>query len=265
MIGKDTETSLPFNGDDATSEFAITFPVYEEEFVYAYVVLDEGLDTETVTELTLNTDYTVAKEGIFGLQSSLSLIDSSQAWISGGGLKTGYKLYIEATREAYQPANLRSIGAFSPAQIEMSLDRMAMSLRRSNDYLDDELSDLDARFEAMVTLIETTTGLAVDTVVAANGAQLAMDETSARQHLIKVSGNGGPVTLSNTPFLGAVDDGRIIMVMGLSDTNTVRINHADVAGGCIMQGDIILRRFDIIYFIRDAANGRFIEVSRSKR
>lgn len=266
MIGKDTATSVNYEGDDTASSFPIPFPVYESEFVEVRVVFDEGEETEEETKLVYLTDFTLQKIGVYGLQASLTLVDSGQDWITDGALGDGYKLYIEVTREAYQPANLRTVdGLQSLIAVEKSLDRMALNVRRSNDYLDDEMDALDEKLEAIVLLIETITGLPVTSVSAGENGTLPMDQSEARQHLIKVQGSSGPVTLNEIPFLGAVADGRIVMVMGLSDTNTVRINHNDAPGGCVMQGDMILRRFDFIYFLRDEGTDRFVEVSRSKQ
>jgi len=267
MIGKETDTTVSVNGDGTAKTFPISYPVYEPDFVDVHLIMDEGLETETRIELTIDVDYTLTTTGIFGLQSALTLVDSGQAWFDAvdGGLDTDYKIYISATRDCYQPANLRVLGSYSPASIEKSLDRMALNVKRGKEYLDEELSDLDARFDAIVSLIQTVTGLPVDDQVLAEGGTITMDLSDARQHLIRVAGNGAAITTAAVPFSGPVSDGKIVMVMGVSNTSTVRINHNDVEYGVVMQGDIVLRRFDLIYFIYDATSKRFVEVSRSKQ
>lgn len=82
----------------------------------------------------------------------------------------------------------------------------------------------------------------------------------------RVAGSGGAVTLNAAPF-GTITDnfinGMLIHVTGMDDTNTVTIENNDIDYGCLMNGNITLSKYDIITFIYDSIEKRFIEVSRN--
>lgn len=84
------------------------------------------------------------------------------------------------------------------------------------------------------------------------------------QHL-RVQGNGGAQVLSNTPLgsLSGYASGTVFIIEGNSDTNTVRVNNADVAGGALLNGDALLGDCDILTLIYNATRDRLIEVSRN--
>ena len=81
--------------------------------------------------------------------------------------------------------------------------------------------------------------------------------------IIKITGDGGVVTVAAALFDTSVDDGAVIKLVGQSNTNTVTINHNDVAGGTILNGDVTLGQNDSIELIYDSSLDRYIEQSRN--
>lgn len=80
--------------------------------------------------------------------------------------------------------------------------------------------------------------------------------------LLQVQGDGGAVTTSSTPFgtSHGFTDGKEIVVIGLSDTNTVTIPENDITDGVVNAGggDITLERYSYVLFIYNATLERFI-------
>lgn len=130
MIAINTPTKQAYDGDDATSEFMIPFPVFEPESVV--VTLINADEDEIVLEYKV--DYDLEKINVLGLDAYLSLL--------GGPLSVGEQLVIEHNRYAFQPVNLRTLGAFAPVEIEKALDRSVMSAKRTADYIDETFEDV---------------------------------------------------------------------------------------------------------------------------
>lgn len=103
-----------------------------------------------------------------------------------------------------------------------------------------------------------------DTQTLASAATIAVDANAYAQFL-RVQGDGASVTLSNTPFgTGTFNDGKLYTLLGLDNTNTVRINFNDAAKGCILNGEfVVLRRWYSITFLYLEEQDRFIEVNRN--
>lgn len=82
------------------------------------------------TDLVVTTDFTLANVGRIGLNGSLTLVNSGQAWLTGTGkLKTGYTLYVKFSPDASQPMKGRDWGQFAPEKFERTLDRLAMNIK----------------------------------------------------------------------------------------------------------------------------------------
>jgi len=78
--------------------------------------------------------------------------------------------------------------------------------------------------------------------------------------LIPLEGDGGPVTLSNTPFgtTHGFFGGKEIILLGSSDTNTVTLEVNDIDEGIISNGKIVLTKYDQVILIYNANLKRFI-------
>ena len=87
---------------------------------------------------------------------------------------------------------------------------------------------------------------------------------AAIQQILKVQGATGPEIASVTPFTGTLQDGMEIVLVGKSDANPLTIQYANIANGCMLNGDCQLSNGDTLTLVYDAADQRFYEISRSK-
>lgn len=101
-----------------------------------------------------------------------------------------------------------------------------------------------------------------NTQTPAAGGQLTPHLKRVFQNLL-ISGNGGAVTLNVLPFSATPPDGTMICLIGNSDANTVTIVSNDAAGGCIMDGDILLKKYYSITLQYQATQNRYVERGRS--
>lgn len=99
----------------------------------------------------------------------------------------------------------------------------------------------------------------VQTVSASGTFALADSESMT----LKVVGDGGAVNASTTPFSGTPRDGMLIRVEGRDNSDTVTLLNSDVAGGCILNGDATLGKWDTITLRYDSTDERYIEQNRN--
>ncbi len=100
--------------------------------------------------------------------------------------------------------------------------------------------------------------VASDQVIAASGT-FSFD-AEAYKPLLPCSGDGGAVTSSSTPFgtSHGFQSGKEIILLGLSDTNTVTLESNDIDEGVISNGKIILSKYEQVILIYNASLKRFI-------
>jgi hypothetical protein len=154
---------------------------------------------------------------------------------------------------------------------------------------------------AAITILNNS-GASVDSILTGTGATITLedsasvilfyDDDSTRYRVIGGSGGGGSGGgTANDTFTGttiavgsgtslfkyrytggsaqtlasvsSAADGDIIFIVGTSDTNTITLNHNDVAGGWILNGNIVLGAYDSLQMIYDSSLDRWVEVSRS--
>lgn len=88
-----------------------------------------------------------------------------------------------------------------------------------------------------------------------------------KSQLLRVQGSGGAQVASTTPLgdlaAGGYLTGTVFMIMGQSDTNTLRINNNDAANGALLNGDAILLRGCMLQLVYDSDLGRLVEISRN--
>lgn len=89
------------------------------------------------------------------------------------------------------------------------------------------------------------------------GGQITL-AASARQ-VLKVSGSGGAVTTANAPFASTPLDGLKIILQGTDSTNTITIPFADVAGGCMLNGDRTLGKDETLSIYYNSTDDRYYE------
>jgi len=81
----------------------------------------------------------------------------------------------------------------------------------------------------------------------------------------RVQGDGLAITVSSTPFGASpsLQDKTIFYIIGKSDTNTVTIEHNDIADGCLLNGNATLLNGYSLQLIWIAGDSRFIELGRN--
>lgn len=95
--------------------------------------------------------------------------------------------------------------------------------------------------------------------VLGNGGQITLDPVAFKP-LAMISGGGGAVILSSTPFGTGhgFTGGKEIILLGLDDVNTVTLEVNDIDEGIISNGKIVLTRFDQVILIYNENLKRFI-------
>ena len=96
------------------------------------------------------------------------------------------------------------------------------------------------------------------------GGLVTKSNTLAFQYR-RISGNGGAVTLSATPFgdSSLTVDGTVIRLRCTSDTDTVSVNQSDVQWGAMLNGNKILDLYDELTLQYDSILERWFEIGSS--
>lgn len=96
----------------------------------------------------------------------------------------------------------------------------------------------------------------------ASNAQITLD-TEVKKQVISVQSSSGAVTLNSLPFSNTPKNGSEIVLVGLSDTNTVTFLFNDVSSGLLINGHATLEKGFTLTLIYNEELSRFIEISRS--
>ena len=118
----------------------------------------------------------------------------------------------------------------------------------------------DGFSQAVAPTTSVTIESSANQAIAASGQITALNVSL--QHL-KVSGDSGAQTASNTPFTGTIPDRAIIILQGTDSTNTLTLTNNDAAGGCILNGDATLAEYYVLKLLYDSDANRFIELERN--
>jgi hypothetical protein len=97
----------------------------------------------------------------------------------------------------------------------------------------------------------------------ADGAQLT--PPTKRAVMIKVVGDSAPVDFNILPFgdSGDFSATQIIRIYGTDNTNSVTLKHNDNDYGCILNGDCLLKKGNMIELFWDNTSLRFVEIVRN--
>lgn len=90
--------------------------------------------------------------------------------------------------------------------------------------------------------------------------------SGARVQYRPVAGDGGAVTTDTQPFGSTalvMVQGKMIELVGTSDTNTVTIPYSDTQYGALVNGDCTLSKGNILVLIYDSTLERWLEYSRN--
>jgi len=129
-------TRNDYTGADSTGEFDYTFKIFANDEV---VVKVRNTTTDSITTLTLDTDYSVSGAGETA-GGTVTLIDASQAWIgTGNNLDSGYVITILRDMDAYQETDIRNQGSFLPEAHEDQFDYLTMLIQQLQDEIDRSL------------------------------------------------------------------------------------------------------------------------------
>lgn len=140
-IAVNTPVVLPFTGNNTASDFAISFPTFENSDIVAEVEDSLGV----ITSLVISTDFVLSNIGLVNYNAQLSLVNASQAWLQAGKLKTGYTLRIKFSTDAFQPiSNFRSLGNFAPEALIKVVDRLTMFILAIKEF-----------YNSSITIIQT--------------------------------------------------------------------------------------------------------------
>lgn len=106
---------------------------------------------------------------------------------------------------------------------------------------------------------------ATQSIVAGTGITSAMINANS---LIRIQGSGGAVTVTATPAVAAGIDGRIVILHGDSDANTVQLDDdLTPPGGSTLKlnggANVVLGKGDILALVYDAGDSKWYELFRS--
>lgn len=164
-----------YTGNGAVSTYSYTFRIFQESDLLVTVRNTDGLETT----LALTTDYTVAGEGDLA-GGSISLVNSSQAWLTSGFLTSGFVLSIRRVVDITQETDLRNQGEFFPESHEDEFDKLVMTDQQQQDEIDRSFklpetinpSDFDASLPPDITDTDSA-GKAIVVNATADGLELS--------------------------------------------------------------------------------------------
>lgn len=123
-----------YTASGTLAEYDFTFKILDDDDIE--VVVRDTDDVETT--LVKTTDYTVSGVGDAG-GGTVTLVDLSQDWMSGGFLEAGFAICIRRNVALTQPTDIRNQGEFLPETHEDALDRIVMQEQGLQDQLDRSL------------------------------------------------------------------------------------------------------------------------------
>lgn len=124
-IASNTNAVIPYIGNNSSKKFPITFPTFEKENIEVEVSDAMG---NTVT-LEVDVEFTLENIGKPNLTGQVDLVNMGAAYQTAtGNLKTGYTIFIKFAVNPVQPMRGTDWGAFAPAKIERTLDRLTMNI-----------------------------------------------------------------------------------------------------------------------------------------
>ncbi|HLB68735.1 MAG TPA: hypothetical protein VJN63_09800, partial [Thermoplasmata archaeon] len=118
-------------GNGAANEYSYTFRILSQTDLRVIVRNTSGVETV----LTITTDYTVAGVGDLA-GGTVTLVDDSQAWLTGGFLTTDYVLAIRRLRTLTQDTEISNQGPFYPKAHENVFDHLLMVSQQQQDEVD---------------------------------------------------------------------------------------------------------------------------------
>lgn len=123
-----------YTGTGASNNFAFTFPVLSQGDIAIVVTSPTG----TKYNLILGTDYTVSTLNPAGgppTTGSITLVNSSQAWLTTGNLTSGWSISLTRNMSIAQLTSIRNQGDFYQEVLEQTLDYLTMLCQQINQAI----------------------------------------------------------------------------------------------------------------------------------
>lgn len=233
-----TVVTQDFQGDDATTDFAIPFYFVSAEQVRVSIVTDEGTDDEVVTELVNGIGFTVT-----GTDPGTTVVMTTAP-------ASDEVVRVYRQTEKNQPYDFINAGKFLSENVEAALDRLLMIIQELGESIGLTASGSLSNNSAYVRLGNQT--------VSASGT-ITIDTS---QRLLKsVQGNSAAVIVDTTTGIdNGVSDLQELVMVGLSDTNTVTLTNS---GNVRLTGNFTLYQNSLLHLIWDANNLKWLELARS--
>jgi len=118
-----TTNRVRYTGDAATSAYDYSFQIDATSDLLVTVRSNASPPVETT--LVLTTDFTVSGAGTT-TGGTVTLVNASQAWLTSGNLKSGYKIVIRRKPNILQATDVRNQGDAYREALEDAFDRLAM-------------------------------------------------------------------------------------------------------------------------------------------
>jgi len=119
---------VSYEGDDATSEFAFTFKIFEEADLKVVITDPEGTDHTLPYDIY---SYTLTGElGKFESGGTVSLFYDNEGSMDPWLLPSGYTITISLAMEYTQPVDLIYGGRYSSEAIEKMVDRVVKMIQQ---------------------------------------------------------------------------------------------------------------------------------------
>lgn len=201
-----------YTGNGSVSNYSYTFKIFEAGDLLVTV---RNLD-DVETTLTITTDYTVNGAGSAS-GGSIDLVNSSQAWLTGGNLTSGYVLTIRRVLDVVQETDIRNQGPFFPATHEDQFDKDIMIAQQLSDEID-----------RSIKLSETTTG--VNATLPAPSAGLAIGWNADEDGLENIADLGGvSISAFGESLIDDADASAALTTLGVSTYAKTILDDADAA------------------------------------
>lgn len=129
-----TSPTVTYTGDGTTKVFPFTYPLFEQADITVQVV-NTNVTPNVTSNLQLTQDFTLSLNPTGAdqfLGGTLTLVNNSQGWLSGGFLASGYQIVIMRIMALTQAASIRNQGSYYPETIEDALDYLMMVCQQIN-------------------------------------------------------------------------------------------------------------------------------------
>lgn len=129
MISSTTSLNS-YVGNGATAVYAYNYRIFANTDL---VVIVRLISTGVETQLALTTDFTVSNVG--QASGNITLVNASQAWLSGGFLLSTYALIVRRVVPLTQNASIRNQGVFLAGIHEDVFDREVMAAQQQQENI----------------------------------------------------------------------------------------------------------------------------------